>query len=246
MALRNGGFPPGLRRPACPSESSPGRDLMKVFDQIVGESPGIRAALAQAERVAATVFGETGTGKELFATRIHELSARQGRAMVRVNCAAIPSTLIESEQFGRERGAFTGAFNRQEGARRAVCRGVRQCARQAYRIDRARRPYRAAAVLMAGQHSGTPQRRRAGDHPGAGLPARDPLAGGQRAARADGGRFQQRPNDRRRARPHSQGARHSRMADPGHRRRRRAAWDEADDFGDADGQARSDAPPASP
>ena len=93
---------------------------MKVFDQIVGESPGIRAALAQAERVAATdstvlLFGETGTGKELFATRIHELSARQGRPMVRVNCAAIPSTLIESELFGRERGAFTGAFNRQEG-----------------------------------------------------------------------------------------------------------------------------------
>ena len=93
---------------------------MKVFDQIVGESPSIRAALAQAERVAATdstvlLFGETGTGKELFATRIHELSARQGRPMVRVNCAAIPSTLIESELFGRERGAFTGAFNRQEG-----------------------------------------------------------------------------------------------------------------------------------
>jgi formate hydrogenlyase transcriptional activator len=90
------------------------------FDTIVGESEAIRSVLAQVERVAATdatvlLFGKTGTGKELFATRIHELSARRGRTMVRVNCAAIPPTLIESELFGRERGAFTGALARQIG-----------------------------------------------------------------------------------------------------------------------------------
>ena len=61
------------------------------------------------------LLGETGTGKELFATQIHELSARRGRAMVRVNCSAIPATLIESELFGREKGAFTGALARQIG-----------------------------------------------------------------------------------------------------------------------------------
>ena len=76
--------------------------------------------LEQVERVAATdstvlLLGETGTGKELFASRIHDLSARHARAMVRVNCAAIPETLVESELFGREKGAFTGALARQVG-----------------------------------------------------------------------------------------------------------------------------------
>jgi formate hydrogenlyase transcriptional activator len=90
------------------------------FETIVGESEAIRSVLAEIERVAATdatvlLLGETGTGKELFATRTHELSARRGRTMVRVNCAAIPPTLIESELFGRERGAFTGALARQIG-----------------------------------------------------------------------------------------------------------------------------------
>jgi len=90
------------------------------FDTIVGDSEAIRSVLADVERVAATdstvlLLGETGTGKELFAARIHELSARHGRTMVRVNCAAIPPTLIESELFGRERGAFTGALARQIG-----------------------------------------------------------------------------------------------------------------------------------
>ena len=89
-------------------------------ETIVGESESIRSVLAEVERVAATdatvlLLGETGTGKELFATRIHELSARHSRTMVRVNCAAIPPTLIESELFGRERGAFTGALARQIG-----------------------------------------------------------------------------------------------------------------------------------
>jgi PAS domain S-box-containing protein len=87
---------------------------------IVGESDAIRRVMAQIHQVAATdstvlLLGETGTGKELFAARIHELSTRRGRPMVRVNCAAIPATLIESELFGREKGAFTGALTRQVG-----------------------------------------------------------------------------------------------------------------------------------
>jgi formate hydrogenlyase transcriptional activator len=89
-------------------------------DHAVGKGAAVRRVLEQIEQVAATdstvlLLGETGTGKELFATQIHELSARHGRAMVRVNCAAIPATLIESELFGRERGAFTGALARQIG-----------------------------------------------------------------------------------------------------------------------------------
>ncbi len=87
---------------------------------IIGESPAMLRTLEQVERVAATdstvlLLGETGTGKELFASRIHDLSARHARAMVRVNCAAIPETLVESELFGREKGAFTGALARQVG-----------------------------------------------------------------------------------------------------------------------------------
>ena len=76
--------------------------------------------LEQIEQVATTdstvlLLGETGTGKELFASQIHERSSRHLRSMVRVNCAAIPATLIESELFGREKGAFTGALARQIG-----------------------------------------------------------------------------------------------------------------------------------
>ena len=87
---------------------------------IVGQSAAIRRVLEQIQQVAATdstvlLLGETGTGKELFAARIHELGGRQGRTMVRVNCGAIPATLIESELFGREKGAFTGALSRQVG-----------------------------------------------------------------------------------------------------------------------------------
>jgi transcriptional regulator with GAF, ATPase, and Fis domain len=87
---------------------------------IVGHSPAVRQVLELVGQVAATdstvlLLGETGTGKELFATQIHELSARRGRTMVRVNCSAIPATLIESELFGREKGAFTGALARQIG-----------------------------------------------------------------------------------------------------------------------------------
>jgi PAS domain S-box-containing protein len=87
---------------------------------IIGRSPSIRRVLEQVQQVAATdstvlLLGETGTGKELLATHLHEQSARRGRMMVRVNCAAIPATLIESELFGREKGAFTGALSKQIG-----------------------------------------------------------------------------------------------------------------------------------
>jgi transcriptional regulator with GAF, ATPase, and Fis domain len=88
--------------------------------EIVGSSAALQAAVRQVEQVATTdatvlLLGETGTGKELFAERLHASSARGGRPMVRVNCAAIPSQLIESELFGHERGAFTDAVTRQIG-----------------------------------------------------------------------------------------------------------------------------------
>jgi formate hydrogenlyase transcriptional activator len=98
------------------------REIQERVDTgvIIGQSQAIRNVLEQARQVAATdstvlLLGETGTGKELIATHIHELSARRGRIMVRVNCSAIPSTLMESELFGREKGAFTGALARQIG-----------------------------------------------------------------------------------------------------------------------------------
>ncbi len=88
--------------------------------QILGRSPTLQKVLAQAEKVAGTdasvlLLGETGTGKELVAAAIHDLSPRRDRPMVRVNCAAIPSNLIESELFGREKGAYTGALSKQIG-----------------------------------------------------------------------------------------------------------------------------------
>jgi formate hydrogenlyase transcriptional activator len=87
---------------------------------IVGASKALQTALDQASQVAPTpatvlLLGETGTGKELFASQIHDLSPRRNRLMVRVNCSAIPSALIESELFGREQGAYTGALSRQAG-----------------------------------------------------------------------------------------------------------------------------------
>jgi transcriptional regulator with GAF, ATPase, and Fis domain len=87
---------------------------------VLGTSPAIEYVHAMVAQVADTdstvlLLGETGTGKEHFATEIHELSARRARPMVRVNCAAMPATLIESELFGREKGAYTDALTRQIG-----------------------------------------------------------------------------------------------------------------------------------
>ena len=92
----------------------------KPFGEIIGESPAIGKVLSEVCQVAATpatvlITGETGTGKELVARAIHKHSARAARPFIRVNCAAIPATLCESEFFGHEKGAFTGATNRRAG-----------------------------------------------------------------------------------------------------------------------------------
>jgi len=91
-----------------------------MFEEIVGSSPALRRVLGEVEKVAATdstvlILGETGTGKELIARAIHSRSGRAGRAFVSVNCAAIPPSLIASELFGHEKGAFTGAIQRRIG-----------------------------------------------------------------------------------------------------------------------------------
>jgi PAS domain S-box-containing protein len=88
--------------------------------EVIGQCEAIRRVLRSAEQVAATdstvlLQGETGTGKELIARAIHDLSRRKDRPMVKVNCAALPATLVESELFGRERGAYTGALTREMG-----------------------------------------------------------------------------------------------------------------------------------
>jgi transcriptional regulator with GAF, ATPase, and Fis domain len=90
------------------------------FEQVIGNSPALEAVLEQVERVAPTdstviIQGETGTGKELIAHAIHNLSLRCGRPFIRLNCAAIPLDLLESELFGHEKGAFTGAIAQKVG-----------------------------------------------------------------------------------------------------------------------------------
>ncbi|MFB3922696.1 MAG: sigma 54-interacting transcriptional regulator [Terriglobia bacterium] len=90
------------------------------FEEIVGESMALKRVLSQVETVAPTdstvlIQGETGTGKELIARAIHNLSRRRDRTFVKVNCAAIPTGLLESELFGHERGAFTGAISQKAG-----------------------------------------------------------------------------------------------------------------------------------
>ncbi len=90
------------------------------FEQIIGNSPALESVLEQVEQVAPTdstvlIQGETGTGKELIARAIHNLSARCGRPFIKLNCAAIPFDLLESELFGHEKGAFTGAIAQKVG-----------------------------------------------------------------------------------------------------------------------------------
>ena len=95
-------------------------DRTSMFEEIVGSSPALQRALTQVTKVATTdatvlILGETGTGKELLARAIHKRSRRAGGAFIRVNCAAIPPSLIASELFGHEKGAFTGALQRRLG-----------------------------------------------------------------------------------------------------------------------------------
>ena len=99
------------------SYSDPGD---RRFEQIIGNSPALERVLEQVERVASTdstvlILGETGTGKELIARAVHALSSRCGRPFITLNCAAIPFDLLESELFGHEKGAFTGAIAQKTG-----------------------------------------------------------------------------------------------------------------------------------
>ena len=99
----------------------PGRDQTeRAFEQIIGNSSALESVLEQVARVAPTdatvlIQGETGTGKELIAHAIHNASPRCGRALIKLNCAAIPLDLLESELFGHEKGAFTGAIGQKIG-----------------------------------------------------------------------------------------------------------------------------------
>jgi len=101
------------------------------FEDILGESDGLKYVLYRAEQVAPTnttvlILGETGTGKDLISAAIHNMSPRKDRPLITVNCAALPANLIESELFGREKGAFTGADTRQVG-RFEVAHGSTLC-----------------------------------------------------------------------------------------------------------------------
>lgn len=98
-------------------------------EEIVGESPALRKVLGQAKKVAPSdatvlILGETGTGKELIARAIHRLSSRRDASFVRLNCAAIPLGLLESELFGHEKGAFTGAVSQVVGRLESANRGT--------------------------------------------------------------------------------------------------------------------------
>ena len=95
-------------------------NLEHSFEDIIGESQGLKKVLNQVETVAATdvtvlILGETGTGKDLVARAIHQLSSRNAQTLVKLNCAAIPTGLLESELFGHEKGAFTGAISQKIG-----------------------------------------------------------------------------------------------------------------------------------
>jgi formate hydrogenlyase transcriptional activator len=95
-------------------------NLEHSFEDIIGESAGLKRILKQVETVAPTdvtvlILGETGTGKDLIARAIHQLSSRRGHTLVKLNCAAIPTGLLESELFGHEKGAFTGAITQKIG-----------------------------------------------------------------------------------------------------------------------------------
>ena len=103
--------------------------LGRGFEGIIGDSPVLRAMLRDIKKVAGVettvlLMGETGTGKELVARAIHEASPRTGRPLIKMNCGAIPQGLVESELFGHERGAFTGALQRRIGRFEMADRGT--------------------------------------------------------------------------------------------------------------------------
>src|SRR6478736_1597305 len=122
-----------LNTTLCPRDEAIVRKTKRAqpsfVETIVGRRGGLRAILAEVEAVAPTnttvlISGETGTGKEVIARAIHELSPRRSRNLVKVNCAAMPAGLLESELFGHERGAFTGAVNSHVGRFALADRGT--------------------------------------------------------------------------------------------------------------------------
>jgi formate hydrogenlyase transcriptional activator len=115
--------------PDAPTAPRPERVKSAFVETIVGRRGGLRSILTEVEAVAPTnatvlITGETGTGKEVIARAIHELSPRRTRNLVKVNCAAMPAGLLESELFGHERGAFTGAVNSHVGRFALADRGT--------------------------------------------------------------------------------------------------------------------------
>ena len=111
MSTRRRGSRP--RPPTCVEEIRSEHN----FGDIIGQSPGMRKVMEQIQLVAPSdasvlITGESGTGKELVARAIHEHSSRKGRALIKLNCSAVPEGLFESEFFGHVRGAFTGALKR--------------------------------------------------------------------------------------------------------------------------------------
>ena len=99
------------------------------FEEIIGESAALKRVLGQAKIVAASeatvlILGETGTGKELIARAIHRMSTRKESTFIKLNCAAIPTGLLESELFGHEKGAFTGAINQKIGRLELAAKGT--------------------------------------------------------------------------------------------------------------------------
>src|SRR5260370_498426 len=118
-----------LYRPYEPIGRKAERAPSSFLETIVGRRGGLRFILSQVEAVAPTnatvlISGETGTGKEVIARAIHELSPRRSRNLVKVNCAALPAGLLESELFGHERGAFTGAVSSHIGRFALADRGT--------------------------------------------------------------------------------------------------------------------------
>jgi formate hydrogenlyase transcriptional activator len=114
--------------PAFVPLEEPSPDVV-LYEGIIGQSAALRHVLQQIRQVALTdatvlICGETGTGKERFAHAVHNLSGRRGQAFVKFNCAAIPATLLESDLFGHERGAFTGAVAQRIGRFEAANRGT--------------------------------------------------------------------------------------------------------------------------